>query len=243
MNKNVSKNLLSLAESDKKIQILSCKKEGIESKRLELQTQIDSLKLKLKNEEETLQIAKADLQAEEQNLQDEQDRIVERRKQLTTIGGAKAAKLVEREIEISARSLSSLEESSSQAMSKVDDFEQKVMVFKEEIEKYENALLENKDDQDTELSNIEKELKSLTPGRSRVFKKLDDRLQRLYSRVMNRYPDGAVAVAYEGACQRCFRFLPSQTYNQVLAGNALIQCPGSSRILVYTGEEVQKVAS
>ena len=52
-------------------------------------------------------------------------------------------------------------------------------------------------------------------------------------RVNTRYPGEAVAAANKGSCRSCFRALPAQTYNQVLAGNILIQCPGCSRILVY----------
>jgi predicted nucleic acid-binding Zn-ribbon protein len=38
-------------------------------------------------------------------------------------------------------------------------------------------------------------------------------------------------------CQSCFRKVPSQMYNEVLAGNNLLTCPGCNRIMVYRETE------
>ena len=87
-----------------------------------------------------------------------------------------------------------------------------------EVEKMELEFETQVSETDTTLETNGKETKDLEKQRSRIAGKVPDPLTRLYDRVSRRYKGDAVAVASQGSCRSCYRALPSQLYNQVLAG-------------------------
>ena len=87
-----------------------------------------------------------------------------------------------------------------------------------------------------ELKVLNKEISGFDKKKDKQLDNLEDRIRNLYLRVQTRYQADPVALAAKNSCRSCYRALPHQTYNQVLAGNMLMQCPGCSRILVHTGE-------
>ena len=229
----VGKTLSSLSEVDKQIAQFVNRRTNIanqESSIKEEMTQVDSrldeLTILLKDAEEKHS-------AEESRLKEEEEKIIERRKQLTTIGGAKSAKLVERELDIATRTLEELEKAATEAFEELDNVKAQMADISDRKSSLVQGLEELTTETGPELEEIQKNVTKLTKQRDTQLKKLEPRLQGLYSRVNERYPGEAVAKAAEGSCQSCYRFLPQQRYNQIMAGNLLIQCPGCSRILVY----------
>jgi predicted nucleic acid-binding Zn-ribbon protein len=236
VNSKVSEALLSLSELDKEAVALGTQQEEIEERSERISGQLSLYEEQLSLKEQSLQESSARRQMEESRLQEEEKRIAERRRQLTEIGGAKSAKLVEREIDIATRSMEGLEERALLALKDSESLEQEVEQLRSAVEELKSQVEQDGPGLDTELDGVKKELSKVEKKRSTLVDKLDTRLKNLYSRVRRRYPSDAVAVAKAGACRSCFRALPSQTYNQIIAGNMLIQCPGCSRILVYGGE-------
>lgn len=180
-----------------------------------------------------LQRAK-DLHAtEEKRLKEEEVKIVERRKQLTSLGGAKSAKLVERELDIAKRIMETLEQSAFQALESAETLGKKEEVLSAEVDELKSRFEKAQSDFESISTATEKELENLKKERKDIIVTLDARLQVLYKRVESRYRGDAIALAESGSCRSCFRALPAQTFNQVIAGYNLIQCPGCSRILVH----------
>ena len=149
------------------------------------------------------------------------------------MSGAKVAKLVEREIDIANRTLETLESSALKAVEETESLEGNLKEMKESLESLEKELEDMGAEIENGIKNADKEISSSAKEREKFLGKLPDGLFRLYKRVQTRYPAGAVSLAIEGACNTCHRALPLQTYNQIMAGNDMMQCPSCARILVY----------
>lgn len=238
-NSSVSQKLLALSQVDAGILGHTQRRTQLQERREMLSGELEEQRKGLATLEEEKKLAQARQAEEEQRLRDENEKIVQRRKQLTALGGAKAARLVEREIDIASRTLQAMEQRQLKILEELEDFDRNIKERGEIIEKLHHELHEGHSAYETQLVEIEKELASLQEERQVLVTGLEERLLQLYNRVKSRYPTEPVAVAANGSCRSCFRALPPQTYNQILAGNFSIQCPGCSRILVYLPEEAE----
>lgn len=225
--------LFSLSETDKEIQQLSTAKQDIEEKRAVLLAELTRAKERLEMLEGAYKEGASRRALEEHRLKDEEQKIVERRKQLSAIGGAKSAKLMERELDIATRVLQTMEQNATQSQEEVETLKSQVEDARDQAEEFEKQYEELAKETESTLKDLEKDISKLDSTREKQLGKIDQRLKNLYRKVNTRYPGEAIAVARDGACRSCFRALPAQLYNQVMAGNMLIQCPGCSRILVF----------
>lgn len=233
MNKKVSQWLLTLSHLDEKILTLNNQKNELLMRREVFVGEISERRERLKEAEVAHKEGRLKQVFEEHRLRDEELKIVERRKKLSSIAGAKVAKLLEREIDIASRTLQALEEQAVKALEDLSSLENQLSEQKSTLEQLETQFELENQDIEKNLTHLEKDLNEGNSEREGLISNLDERLARLYRRVRSRYVGSAIAVAANGSCRSCYRALPPQTYNQILAGNNLIQCPGCSRLLVY----------
>ena len=242
MSKTLSKSLLSLVEADREIVKLNSERNEIISSQKGLSSEIEEHASALGECQTLLELRKAQQEEESQRLKAEEIRLSEQRRQLTALG-SKSAKLVERQIDIASQTLQQMEERTMKIIEEVEDLEAQAASLKDTVDNLESKLKDEAEDNSNRVSEIEKEVAGFAKARDAAIGKLDERLERLYTRVHTRYPDSAISIAQKHSCRSCFRALPSQMYNQIMAGNMSIQCPGCSRILVYVPETAaQKVA-
>lgn len=230
----VGKTLSSLSEVDKEIQEYRVKLSAMNETQENLTSDLSQTQQRLEDLEAAFKDADQRRKLEEERLKEEETKIIERRRQLTTIGGAKSAKLVERELDIATRVLETMEKTTMEAIEASDVLREQVSGFSDRAAHISQELERLTEENQPEIESIGKDLAKLDKQRVALLSKLDARLQSLYDRVNKRYPGEAISFAGDGACNSCFRALPQQTYNQVMAGNVLIQCPGCSRILIYS---------
>lgn len=226
--------LLLLSAADQKIVVLSHQRGEIEGRRTHFQNEIKRFRQLVEEKTVRHQEAIQRQTSEEHRLKEEEKKIVERRKQLTAMGGAKAAKLVEREIDIATKALQTLEDRLLRAIEEADKIEGELGRHKSELETVQAQFEAESSSSEENFNAIVSQIAALEAERKEVIDQLEDRYRDLYLRLRGKYPAGSVAVAEGGSCRSCFRSLPNQTFNQVLAGTMLIQCPGCSRILVAT---------
>lgn len=239
MDNKTPKILSSLSESDSQIYAIRSQIDEIEGRYEGLKSVLESKKQKLV-ELKSLRQETADKQEEQQiGLKEEEVRIVERRRQIAALGGVKTARLMEREVDIAARSLQGIEERLLKAFESVEALDNEITKSGEEVDDLELQVKKFEDEEYSKVPESQKEVNKMLGGREKLFTSLSKSLQALYSKVSKRYPGAAVAIAQSGSCRSCYRALPAQLYNQVIVGNLLIQCPGCSRILVY--REVPKI--
>jgi predicted nucleic acid-binding Zn-ribbon protein len=231
--------LFSISETDKEIQTLARQKQGIEEEKANLLSSNARTKKKLGELEELHKEKVARHSAEEARLREEEAKILERRKQLGNMDGSKSAKFLERELDIASRTLQSMEQVITQSLQEVEQIFTQLERTKEEASELEMRLQDSSKETEKTLQTLEKDLSKLDANRDKQLEKIDQRLKNLYRRVNSRYPGGAIAMVKGAACRSCFRALPPQLYNQLIAGNMLLQCPGCSRILVL-GDDAGK---
>jgi predicted nucleic acid-binding Zn-ribbon protein len=110
---------------------------------------------------------------EEHRLKDEEQKIIERRKQLTALGGAKSAKLMEREIDIATRVLQSMEQNATSSSQEVERLESELHAAKSRVDslekEYESVSLES----ESSLKEIEKNISKLDSTREKHLEKLE----------------------------------------------------------------------
>lgn len=242
MNKvDPSKVLFSISKTDVEIVVASERKAEIEKRRQGVQQQIERLKKDIDDTQTKHQQLKSRQEVEEERLRGEEKKIVERRKQLTALGGTKGAKLVEREIDIAARTLQTMEQRVLQALEEVDGLAKKIEQFKKDLEEQQLALEATAAEDEASVGQINERLSGLIARRDEALGTLDEKIRTLYQRVRVRYPGGAIAKAEGGSCRACFRSLPPQMFNLVLSGD-LHQCPGCSRILVTVDTQSEETA-
>jgi len=236
---NQSENLIALNNLDRSV---VQKENTLKEKTLE----VESIRARFLSKSKILEKLQLDFEkateqhsSAENQLKDEEVKIVERRKQLTSLGGAKSAKLVERELDIAKRIMETLEENVLTSMGQLESLSSKRELILSEVDTLKTNLAECEGSLATIKDSVEAEIKDLKANRIDLLKTLDQRLQSLYKRVEGRYRGDAIASAEKGACRNCFRSLPAQMFNQILAGYNLIQCPGCSRILYHVAEQEQ----
>lgn len=229
----VTKTLFSLSETDKELQSLVVQRREVEEKRAALLNELALAKERAELLEGKYKESASRKALEEHRLRDEEQKILERRKQLTALGGAKSAKLMERELEIATRVLQTMEQSAVQTNQEVERLEAALADAKDRVEELEKESESLTQQAEESLNELEKNISKLDSSREKHLEKLELRLKNLYRKVSSRYQGEAIAICRDGACRSCFRALPAQMYNQVLAGNMLLQCPGCSRILVH----------
>jgi uncharacterized protein len=231
-NKNTSKSLYALSEIDKKIVVLTNQKTDMESERA---GRAAKLKAETARRERTQAEFghKSSRQAEEEkNLKDAQRKIIERRKQIAAMAGVKAAKFAEREVDIEAKAIQLREEQLLKAMEDVENSSKSLTEVKETVKRLEESDTGAAPEEVRKLAELAERIAKLSEERTALAANIESSAQRLYDRVRTKYPAQPVAVADKGSCGACFRTLPPHDYNEVLADQKLIQCPGCSRILV-----------
>ncbi len=230
--KQAAAELFHLSKSDVEIVVLKNRIQEVELEQKARFDQIVAQRNAVAQAETTHQAAATRQAEEEEKLRAEQRRIVERRKHLAALGGTRSAKLMEREIDISARSVQLMEQKVLQLIDETDKLQANLERQKAALESFELESEAKLPVAEETLKECRERLSTLDEKRKVAVENLEERVKVLYLRVSARYPGGAVAIAESASCRSCYRSLPAQTFNQVVAGSLLIQCPGCSRILV-----------
>ena len=232
--------LIELAQIDKKLAIISAENEDLTKKSQQIDKQVAQERGVVDRLERQFSAVSVALQQDEKKLEDEQHHIMDRRKQMSSLGGAKQAKLLEREIDVAKRSL--------------DDLETRTLTSMEQREKVSSSLEHERatlqtlaDTAASQAENlravIERNLeleKKLRTQREEVLPNVDPTVLRLYDRIRSKYPAEPLALVADGHCQCCFRALPPQVFNLVAMEHQIQQCPGCHRLLAIAEPTVRE---
>src|SRR5690606_8637838 len=138
----------------------STEKSELETKRKVFQTELTGHRNVLEQYQAQYEGSQSRLQEEEQRLSQEESKILERRKQLTAIGGAKVARIVEREIEIASKALEALEANVKQARHESDRLSERIVDLKATVDAMESQYSAENSDEEARLAELEKTISS-----------------------------------------------------------------------------------
>ena len=177
----------------------------------------------------------------ERSLKDERQKLVDRRKALTTLSNYKLQQAAEREIEHASETLSTQETTLIKMLEEIDsmaaDFTKVESAFKAEREAFDRLREETAGT----FQTLDRRQSDYDLERQEVAKKIEPGALSQYNRIKDRFPMGAVAKVEQNTCAGCFMQVGPQIVVQIARGNALVRCPGCGRIL-YQENEPAKAA-
>jgi predicted nucleic acid-binding Zn-ribbon protein len=234
--KSLRQTLLQISNLDSEIASTRHRLKQVDEAMGKIKTDIDQAKTAVQSAAVEFETKISDQTTKDNQLKEEQRNIVERRKRLSSLGGTKGAKLLEREIDIAARTVHALEQSLLQALEQTENAMQRLELSKSQLEELNEQLKDFEQKEGIEAEAIKGRLDTLLKEREELIASVEPRVKTTYLRVYQRYQGPAIAIAEGGSCRTCFRALPAQTFNQVAMGAISIQCPGCSRILISVAD-------
>jgi uncharacterized protein len=180
---------------------------------------------------------KKQLKKRELDLEEGEEHIKKCNGRLYTVKNNKEYDGTLREIEEQKKKNSLIETDILEFFEKIEAGEAGLKAAKAASEKEAQDCENRKKDFDKKLERANQLMPEQEKARNEVVAGLAPAALELYT--WNREKVGAKAVAriVDETCQCCFRIVPSQMYNEVLAGEKLLTCPNCNRILVYQTTE------
>jgi predicted nucleic acid-binding Zn-ribbon protein len=170
------------------------------------------------------------IRAEERAVAEESQRLVDRRKALSSFTNYKVVQSAEREIEGSARELRLREEGLLKGM---EDLEVSARGRRASEEAFSAAkkMLEGLATVGREtIASIDAEIAIVDRDRAAVFNTLPEDARREYEKVVRKYPGDPVSEIEGGVCSGCRMSVGPQAILSVRRGS-ITRCAGCSRIL------------
>ena len=194
---------------------------------------------KIKNEMQREQLIVKDKKAhyhkEEKHLRDEQSKLIDRRKALGSFPSLKLQQAAQKEIENTSRDLSTREET---LLGQLDELEALEKKFNDRVtfEAEESKEIESATSEFLEMkTGFDERRKRQLEQRQILVAQVDPASLVTYDRVHDKYMMDPVVPLQGKNCSGCFMQLGPQVFVILNKGDALVRCPGCSRI-VYLAE-------
>lgn len=139
-----------------------------------------------------------------------------------------------KEIEVLRSKSSQLETDVLERMEAADVVSKAVAEAEKVFKAAQAALQKERQEKETQLAALQKELAGLQATRKAQASRLDTELLRLYMRLL-KSREVAVVVVSDGSCEGCGMTLTPQTYNEVKRNDRMFTCPSCNRILYFPG--------
>jgi predicted nucleic acid-binding Zn-ribbon protein len=227
--------LVQIAKIDSNLALIAAEEKKCRSSLDARALALSKLKNELQREQQIVKDKKASYQKEEKHLRDEQSKLIDRRKALGSFPSLKLQQAAQKEIENTSRDLSTREEA---LLTVLDEFEA--------LEKQYNDRLKFEAEETVEIESATREFLEMKTGFDERRKRQHDQREILvagvdpasmttYDRVHDKYMMDPVVPLQGKNCGGCFMQLGPQVFVILNKGDALVRCPGCSRI-VYLAE-------
>lgn len=184
----------------------------------------------------------AKIRSEERSVAEEAQRLVDRRKALSSFTNYKVAQSAEREIEGSARELRLREEGLLKGMDELEA-STRTKSAAEEAFSAAKGVLEGLAAAGREaIQSIDAEVAVVDRERTSILAELTDEARREYEKVLKKYPSDPVAHLDAAICGGCRMNVGPQAILQVRRG-LITRCAGCGRILYAAAGEVSEASS
>lgn len=235
-------NLIKISELDAKIARISNEKIKLESNLKEKQDAARELEVEVARKLDIAHKKRKAYTEEETFLKAEQQRLVERRKTLHSIGDYKSQIAAEREINSSSKQLSEREDKLLTLLEAAETLEKEAEEVKSEYDTLKAEVDELVNDSDETLKTLEKRYSDASKEREELASKVLDVDLNIYDRIAERYPANAVVpLELENkACGGCQLSLGPQIFVELMRGSSLITCRGCGRILYVPKNSEEK---
>lgn len=230
-SENLLSNLVLISQIDAAMARMAAERKRLENEAAALKAKLRSGEGDRQSREKALKDKKIRLQREEKSLKEEQEKLIARRKALTTFSNYKLQQAAEREIEHASRQLRIREEALLSAMEESDKLEQECLGLQESCRALGAALSALLEESRETFSSFEERGADYRQKRAALAAQVEERTLALYERISERHPCDAVVAVKNHACTGCFIQVAPQLLVQIAQGNAVVKCRGCGRIL------------
>lgn len=193
---------------------------------------------KLADEEKTaLDALKKDKAKKDLDLKEGEDHIVKCNVRLNSVKTNKEYEATLKEIEEQKNKNSDIETEILLLLDRIDQEEAKLAEARKKLESQEKEIESRKGELAKKLERAKAALPAEEKKRAELLPQLRPDVLDNYQWLQGRMGARVLTRVIDETCQSCFRKVPSQMYNEVLAGNTLLTCPGCNRIMVYRETE------
>ena len=211
---------------------------NIRNERNEMASVISALTDELKEKEVQLEgreqafTAKKDSHSKEEKvLKEERERLVGRRKQLSSIVDYKTQQSANREIEHASKQLDKREEAIIGMLDEISALEENYNVLKSEVDSLKEKLEKEQNDAEGAYAAFEERENENLAKREAAAKDIPPEWLNTYDKILERYPSDAIVKVENSQCTGCFMQVGPQIPVQISRAENLVKCPGCSRAL------------
>ena len=228
--------LLELQKIDIDIDEEERKKRSLPSKIEGISKEIRGLKGSLKNKNEDYKNLQLKLKRKELDLTEKSNKIKKHQEDLYggKITDIKELKQIQKVIAHYKEEKDSIEEKILDLMEEMEDINKSINNFSENLKEKEKQFKKRKEEIDSAMLVIKKNINSLNIKRKEILSKLTDgRLLKEYERLRKEKGGKAIIKVDGSVCPGCYLDLPSDTIYQLKKNRKMIICPNCSRILIW----------
>ncbi len=169
----------------------------------------------------------------EREISAQNDKIKQKRIERENINDNKAFRALNKEIEYLEKLVYKEEERVLQILEQAEVRKKEIAAIQEKINNEKGALLDERKGLEERVVREEEQLEILEDEKVRILPHLSDRINGLYSRILNVKGDSGVANLIGDICQGCYSRVPPQKAHEVRRNNQILTCEVCGRILVY----------
>lgn len=228
--------LLEIQKVDIDIDEEERKKRSLPSKIERISKEIRGLKGSLKNKNEDYKSLQLKLKRKELDLTEKSNKIKKHQEDLYggKIADIKELKQIQKVIAHYKEEKDSIEEKVLDLMEEMEDINKSINNFSENLKEKEKQFKKRKEEIDSAMLVIEKNINSSNIKRKEILSKLTDgRLLKEYERLRKEKGGKAIIKVDGSVCPGCYLDLPSDTIYQLKKNRKMIICPNCSRILIW----------
>lgn len=169
----------------------------------------------------------------EREISAQNDKIKQKRIERENINDNKAFRALNKEIEYLEKLVYKEEERVLQILEQAEVRKKEIAAIQEKINNEKGVLLDERKGLEERVVREEEQLEILEDEKVRILPHLSERINGLYSRILNVKGDSGVANLIGDICQGCYSRVPPQKAHEVRRNNQILTCEVCGRILVY----------
>ena len=226
------KKLLAISKIDANLAGINAEKSSLDKKLAEMKEALLSASFDYKKKYAAHEAKNSSYQKEEKRIKELQQKLVERRKALSTLGGYKLQMAAEREIESDSKQLSAQEEVLIKSLDQIEELAKAAEAAKEVLENGKKEYSLFYDEYKGTEANFQERVKEYTTERETLLPGIDSRTLSTYERIMQRHPmNPVVPLKKDFTCAGCFMSLGPQMRVELSRATSLVKCPACGRIM------------
>lgn len=211
-----------------------------------VETDLDRLKAEIEqqrgqtlarqSERDGLETKRRDLEA---LLEDEENKLKDRRMRLNRVRNEKELQALRREIEVTKETNQRNEEELLRLMEALEVASQATVESERLLAELQAGIEVRLAEGQAQMTELSASVDRERDERARIASALDGSLLRKYEQIFDRRGGMAVVDVRAGICQGCHINLPPQLYNELQRCADIRLCPNCHRILVWRAERVE----